>query len=53
MARKLRVGVDPQEIIQEDWIWGNHRGGGGAPLKDHSGNTITDIKTIVKGQGML
>lgn len=32
---------------EEGWIWGNSRGGGGAPLRDASGNTVTNLKAIV------
>jgi len=32
---------------EEGWIWGNHRGGGGAPLKDEHGNNITDLKKVI------
>ena len=32
-------------------VWGNHRGGGGAPLKDHSGHTITNLQPVINGEG--
>lgn len=35
---------------EEGWIWGNSRGGGGAPLRDASGNTVTNLKQIVNVQ---
>lgn len=36
---------------EEGWVWGNHRGGGGAPLKDANGNTLTNLKgALQQGQ---
>lgn len=32
-----RRGVQPDSDAGSDWFWGNHRGGGGAPLKDTKG----------------
>jgi hypothetical protein len=32
----------------DGWIWGNHRGGGGAPLKDEFGNSIANLKAVLK-----
>ena len=34
---------------EEEYIWGNNRGGGGAPLRDQSGQTITNLRNVVKG----
>jgi hypothetical protein len=33
-----------EEPSQDEWIWGNHRGGGGAPLVDRSG-TCAQLKS--------
>lgn len=33
----------------DDWFWGNHRGGGGAPLKDVKGNQVANLKKVLKG----
>ena len=33
----------------DDWIWGNSRGGCGAPLKDSSGNVVTNLRLAIKG----
>ncbi|RYG93500.1 hypothetical protein EON65_58825, partial [archaeon] len=43
---KANVGEDDYNG-QEPWIWGNHRGGGGAPLKDDTGNTVANLKGAV------
>lgn len=32
----------------DGWIWGNHRGGGGAPVKDVDGNTVSNLKALMK-----
>eukprot|EP01038_Epipyxis_sp_PR26KG_P008507 gene8507-11499_t len=34
---------------EDSWIWGNHRGGGGAPLRDVQGNNVTNLKKVLKG----
>lgn len=34
----------------DGWIWGNSRGGGGAPVRDAAGNTVTNLKPIVHSQ---
>ena len=28
----------------DSWIWGKHRGGGGAPIVDDTGSNITNLK---------
>lgn len=45
MARRPRPSNSGER--QDEWIWGNDRGGGGAPLKDARGNTITNLKVAV------
>jgi hypothetical protein len=47
MRRKQQV-VDNTE--DDGWVWGNHRGGGGAPLKDYDGNNVTNLKKVLKGE---
>ena len=47
MSRRRRVEEDPPEV--DTWIWGNNRGGGGAPLKDIHGNTVTNLKKVLEG----
>eukprot|EP01031_Cornospumella_fuschlensis_P040075 gene40075-48835_t len=43
---KASIGEDDYNS-QEPWVWGNHRGGGGAPLKDDMGNTVANLKGAV------
>lgn len=38
-----------QEAGGEEWIWGNHRGGGGAPLKDVDGSQVSNLRNVLKG----
>lgn len=38
-----------QEQGPEEWIWGNTRGGGGAPLKSVEGGQITNLRNVLKG----
>jgi hypothetical protein len=33
----------------DDWIWGNKRGGGGAPLVDQRGELVTNLRRVFKG----
>lgn len=46
-----RRGVQPVESsgAEEPWIWGNHRGGGGAPVKDMSGNQVSNLRQVFRG----
>ncbi len=37
------------EVSGDSWMWGNTRGGGGAPLRDTSGNTVTNLKLALSG----
>ena len=47
MPPPRRKNSTPQQ--EEEYIWGNNRGGGGAPLRDQSGQTITNLRNVVKG----
>ena len=37
------------DVSGDTWMWGNTRGGGGAPLRDTSGNTVTNLKLALSG----
>lgn len=37
------------EPAEDGWIWGSTRGGGGAPLRDTQGNTVTNLKKVIQG----
>lgn len=41
------------KVEEEQWIWGNTRGGGGAPLKNMNGELITNLKTVINGKKFL
>jgi hypothetical protein len=44
------TGVGPQQSEQPDeWIWGNKRGGGGAPIKDVAGAVVTNLRQVARG----
>lgn len=46
MPRKgVVVPDDPPS--ESNWIWGNHRGGGGAPLKDMDGTVVTNLRKVI------
>ncbi len=49
----MRRGVEPIRDVASEadagWIWGNSRGGGGAPLKDSQGNALTNLKLVLAG----
>ena len=47
MSRRRRE--EPQDE-EDGWIWGNNRGGGGAPLRDPSGNAVTNLKKVINGE---
>jgi len=34
---------------EEDWIWGNHRGGGGAPVKTVNGEQVSNLREVARG----
>lgn len=36
-------------MAEDGWMWGNHRGGGGAPLKSSDGETITNLRKVFHG----
>ncbi len=40
---------DTAAELDDGWIWGSSRGGGGAPLKDRSGKAITNLKLVIQG----
>lgn len=48
MPRRGIQPVDPPGQ-EESWIWGNHRGGGGAPVKDMSGNQVSNLRQVFRG----
>lgn len=50
MAGRNRQRPEPEG---ENWIWGNHRGGGGAPLKDAYGNSVANLKNVLKGETQI
>lgn len=44
----------PIEVAQEEaWIWGNNRGGGGAPLKDVGGTPVANLRSVIKGNARV
>jgi hypothetical protein len=47
-STKMKRNHQPQEQ-QEEWIWGNTRGGGGAPLKTANGEQVTNLRGVIKG----
>lgn len=49
MAGRRKSNLDEGGDDGGTWIWGNNRGGGGAPLKDTSGNTISNLKKVLNG----
>ena len=40
---------DVASEADDGWIWGNSRGGGGAPLKDREGKSLTNLKLVLAG----
>lgn len=41
---------EEQAAADDDWYWGRYRtGGGGAPLKDVNGNTVTNLRQVHRG----
>jgi hypothetical protein len=50
MPRKSNPDAEDNHAQQEDWIWGNNRGGGGAPLKDPHGNMTSNLKAMVPSE---
>lgn len=49
--RKAKSSVDEDKLheVDEQWFWGNVRGGGGAPLKDKQGNALANLKGVLNG----
>lgn len=49
--RKAKSSVDEAKLheVDEQWFWGNVRGGGGAPLKDKQGNALANLKGVLNG----
>ena len=37
------------EEVDDGWIWGSSRGGGGAPLKSKDGTPVTNLKLVING----
>lgn len=38
-----------EEDTPDEWIWGNTRGGGGAPLKTLKGEPVANLRSVVRG----
>jgi hypothetical protein len=53
MSRALRP--KPVEVVEQEdnWIWGNNRGGGGAPLKDVGGTPVANLRSVMKGNAQV
>ena len=49
MLRKKKSTFDESDLPSDGWIWGNSRGGGGAPLKDMHGNDVANLKKVLNG----
>eukprot|EP01032_Pedospumella_encystans_P009146 gene9146-10795_t len=49
MLRKKKSTFDESDLPTDNWIWGNTRGGGGAPLKDVQGNDVANLKKVLTG----
>jgi hypothetical protein len=48
VTRALRP--KPVEVVSDEpWIWGNNRGGGGAPLKLADGTPVANLRDVMKG----
>jgi hypothetical protein len=50
MARNRQKFTEKLEGNDDGWIWGNQRGGGGAPLKDAYGNSVANLKGVLRGE---
>lgn len=46
---KSRLPTTPPQP-DDGWIWGNSRGGGGAPLRDPKGHTVANLRAVVRGE---
>eukprot|EP00599_Poterioochromonas_sp_BG-1_P012691 CAMPEP_0173155752 /NCGR_PEP_ID=MMETSP1105-20130129/14307_1 /TAXON_ID=2985 /ORGANISM="Ochromonas sp., Strain BG-1" /LENGTH=690 /DNA_ID=CAMNT_0014072267 /DNA_START=11 /DNA_END=2083 /DNA_ORIENTATION=+ len=53
MTSRNKLKLQNVEDTPEEWIWGNHRGGGGAPLKDVYGNSVANLKPVLKGEAEM
>lgn len=49
LLRKKKSTFDESDLPTDNWIWGNTRGGGGAPLKDVQGNDVANLKKVLTG----
>jgi len=49
LLRKKKSTFDESDLPTDNWIWGNTRGGGGAPLKDVQGNDVANLKKVLAG----
>ena len=52
MAHRARGAGELRDVAGEadtGWIWGNSRGGGGAPLKDSTGKPLANLKLVLAG----
>lgn len=49
MLRKKKSTFDESDLPTDNWIWGNSRGGGGAPLRDLQGNDVANLKKVFNG----
>lgn len=49
MLRKKKSTFDESHLPTDNWIWGNTRGGGGAPLRDQDGNDVANLKKVLTG----
>lgn len=49
VLRKKKSTFDESDLPTDNWIWGNSRGGGGAPLKDNNGNDVANLKKVLTG----
>jgi hypothetical protein len=37
----------------DDWVWGNHRGGGGAPLRSIDGGNVSNLRAVLRGSQQI
>jgi hypothetical protein len=49
MSKRNKKVVDIPEDDGSNWFFSNRRGGGGAPLKDTFGNSVTNLKGVLSG----
>ncbi len=53
MTSRNKLKLQNVEDTSEEWIWGNHRVGGGAPLKDVYGNSVANLKPVLRGEAEM